>query len=162
LVLLEQVPAPQLASPLCMTFFFATGFAGAGAALVAGAVALAAATATGASVVGVVAAAAVVAGAAGLAAGIAAAFAPLLAPQPAAEQEACPATAGADIAGATSFAWTGCGWLPPQATRVVAPIAPRTAAKCSKDRFGLMTVLLTAYGFMVPQARGPVSLRCRR
>ncbi|HTB76126.1 MAG TPA: hypothetical protein VK762_22920, partial [Polyangiaceae bacterium] len=61
-MLLAHVPAPQLASPLGMAFFFfATGLAGAGAALLAGA-ALAAAIATGAAAVGVVAAAAVVSG----------------------------------------------------------------------------------------------------
>jgi hypothetical protein len=130
-VLLAQVPAPQLASAFEAAFFFlgAAGFA-AGVALVAGAAG--AAAATGASAVGVVAAAAVVAGATGLGAGAgvaADALAPLLAPQPAAEQDACPPAACAEVTGATSLACTGAGWLPPHAMRAPAPRVARTAAK---------------------------------
>jgi hypothetical protein len=91
LLLLAQVPAPQLASPFGMAFFFlATGLA-AGAALAA-AEALAEAgealAEAGASAAGVVAAAAVVAGAWALGAGAAAALADLFAPQLAAEHDA--------------------------------------------------------------------------
>jgi hypothetical protein len=92
-----------------------------------------------AEVVAVVAAAA---GAVDAAVAGAAAPAPLFAPQPLAEQEACPVAPGAVLAaGATSLACTGCGWLPPQATMALVPSAARTAAKFSNDRFGRMTVL---------------------
>jgi hypothetical protein len=133
LVLLAHVPAPQLASPLgagfAAVFFFATGLA-AGAALLAGAAEAAGASAVGEAVgeaVGVVTAAALVSGLVAAGAGVAAALPALLAPHPAAEQDAWPDAADAD--GATSFAWTGCGWLPPQATAALTPRAPTRAAK---------------------------------
>jgi hypothetical protein len=135
LALLAHVPAPQLASPLGATFpagfFLATGFGAAFAAaeVLADAVdeAGAGGSAAGAPVDGVVAAAALVSGLVGGAAGVAAALPVLLAPHAAAEQEACPDAADAD--GATSFAWTGCGWLPPHATAALTPSAPTSAAK---------------------------------
>jgi hypothetical protein len=74
---------------------------------------------------GVVTAAALVSGLEG--AGAAAALPALLAPHPAAEQDAWPAAA--DVDGATSLAWTGAGWLPPQATTALTPRAPTRAAK---------------------------------
>jgi hypothetical protein len=131
LLLPAHVPAPQLASPLgAAFFFFAMGcLAGAGAVLAAGAAALATGAAAGASATGVVTAAALVGGVVALAAGAAAAFPALFAPQPAAEHDACPAVAGADVAGATSLAWTGCGSAAPHATRAEVPRAPRRAAR---------------------------------
>jgi hypothetical protein len=150
-----QVPAPQLASPWALGagFFFAVALPVAFPAAVAGAdddagaalpLAAGAALAAGvASVDGVVvAAAAVVAGeavpAAGAAAGESAAFLP---PQPAAEHDDCPAgpaPALDAVAGATSFAFTGLGSLPPQATRAVAPSAASTEAKFSNERLDRM------------------------
>jgi hypothetical protein len=139
------VPAPQLASPAddlgALLVFFAVDFAGAfaGAADDAGAAeALEAATAL---VDGVVVDAALEAGLvapAALLAGAGSAFAP----HAFAEQEAFPEAAGAAAVAGTSLALTGCGSLPPHATKALVPSKARTAVRFSIDRLGRMGSLL--------------------
>jgi hypothetical protein len=148
----EQVPAPQLASAagfgaaarLAVGFFFGGVDA---AAVLADAAGAAESVAAGvAEAAGAVAAAAVVAGAV---AGVAAAFvagagdsaagAVAFPPHPFDEQDACAPAGAWEAAGFTSLACTGCGWLPPQATMALVPMAASTALRFSIDRFGRMT-----------------------
>jgi hypothetical protein len=76
---------------------------------------------------------------AGLVAGavVAGAVSAAFPPQALAEHDAIPEAAGVAVAG-TSFAWTGCGSPPPQATSALVPSAAKTAVRFSIDRLGRM------------------------